>query len=301
MNTTSLWKCFVTIARCGSIAKAAKVLRQSQSTTSRQLAMLEDELGYLLFDRPDKGKGLTISCDGKRLLPKATLAMTTIELLEEAALHQFEDQPESIRLAIPDMLPKSVGAELCSALWRKWPNLEIHIYHPSIFETYRLIQQQKVDFGIVISEPYPLTNIQVEAIGRCDFGIYTHITHPVALNKNPSFNDLIPHRFFSQMASSSGVSVLEEQRLSLNMSYTQSFEQAMQLTLKGMGCTILPQAMVKNLMPHDSRLLVELPIYAVTGLLSYAIELVNLQLYPHQNIRTTLLSELIAILDKTEY
>ncbi|MDO6498675.1 LysR family transcriptional regulator [Photobacterium sanguinicancri] len=299
--TVNLWQCFVMVAQHSSISKAARALAQSQSTTSRQLAMLEDELGYLLFDRPDKGKGLSITGHGLRLLPKAKLAMSTVERLEEEALFLFDDQPDDIKIAIPDMLPKLVGAKLCARLWRKWPSLEIHIYHPSLFETYRLIQQQKIDFGIILSEPYPLMNIQFEAIGRCEFGIYTHIDHPAAAIEKPTFTALIPYRFFLPLSSHSGASVLENQKVSLNMSYTQSFEQAMLLTSESLGCAALPKAIVKQASHLVNDQLIELPIYTVPGLLTYTIELANLQLYPHQEIRAEILNELTQILKKTDY
>ena len=50
---------FVQVAELGSFTKAAKVLDYSQSTVSFQIKQLEDELGYLLFERINHTIALT--------------------------------------------------------------------------------------------------------------------------------------------------------------------------------------------------------------------------------------------------
>ncbi len=51
MNTLKEFETVIEIARCGSVSKAAKVLKISQSTLSKYLSKLESELGLELFDR----------------------------------------------------------------------------------------------------------------------------------------------------------------------------------------------------------------------------------------------------------
>ncbi len=51
MNQLKQFKCVAEIAKYGSISKAAKALNIAQSTLSKYLSKLEDELGLTLFDR----------------------------------------------------------------------------------------------------------------------------------------------------------------------------------------------------------------------------------------------------------
>ncbi len=60
---------FQAIARHGSITSAARALGYTQSAVSRQLAVLEAEIGAQLFDRLPRGVGLTEA--GESLLPHA--------------------------------------------------------------------------------------------------------------------------------------------------------------------------------------------------------------------------------------
>ena len=56
---------FLTVAREGDIAAAARELHLTQSTLSRRIKDLEGELGLRLFDR--KGARMHLTADGLRL------------------------------------------------------------------------------------------------------------------------------------------------------------------------------------------------------------------------------------------
>jgi DNA-binding transcriptional LysR family regulator len=56
---------FVTVAELGTVSKAALRLRTAQPALSRQIAALEQELGFKLFDRV--GRGLVLTGEGEQL------------------------------------------------------------------------------------------------------------------------------------------------------------------------------------------------------------------------------------------
>lgn len=60
---------FRTVARCGSVTTAARMLGFTQSAVSRQIAVLEAQTGARLFDRLPRGVALTD--EGRCLLPHA--------------------------------------------------------------------------------------------------------------------------------------------------------------------------------------------------------------------------------------
>lgn len=57
--------CFEAVARCGSFTRAAHELSLTQSAVSKQMAMLEENLGASLFDRV--GRGIRLSTEGRDL------------------------------------------------------------------------------------------------------------------------------------------------------------------------------------------------------------------------------------------
>lgn len=60
---------FLTIARTGNLTRAAEMLNLTQSTVSKQIKALEEELGVTLFERTPSG--MVLSMPGKQLVEQA--------------------------------------------------------------------------------------------------------------------------------------------------------------------------------------------------------------------------------------
>lgn len=72
---------FVTVAECGSINKAAKILYISQPHLSNIIRDLEIDIGFELFDRTNRGVALTAA--GKHFLKHSKNIINEIESLRE--------------------------------------------------------------------------------------------------------------------------------------------------------------------------------------------------------------------------
>lgn len=81
-NTQAL-RCFVTVAREGSVSRAAAALHLSQPAVSLQLKGLEESAGLLLFDRTPAGLILTEA--GAALLPHAQKSLSGMSGFKAAA------------------------------------------------------------------------------------------------------------------------------------------------------------------------------------------------------------------------
>src|SRR5690554_6327514 len=68
---------FVTTAREGQVTRAARTLHIEQPPLSRQLKLLEEELGVRLFDRT--GRGLKLTPAGERLRQMAELLLVQMD------------------------------------------------------------------------------------------------------------------------------------------------------------------------------------------------------------------------------
>lgn len=64
---------FVTVAREGSVSRAAEALNLTQPAVSHQIKRLSDEIGLTLFKRMPTG--LQITDDGAALVPNALLVL----------------------------------------------------------------------------------------------------------------------------------------------------------------------------------------------------------------------------------
>jgi LysR family transcriptional regulator, nitrogen assimilation regulatory protein len=112
---------FVRIAEDGSLTKAAGVLRIAQPALSRQIRLLEEELGISLFSRTARGMQLTEA--GEHL--RASVAGPLREL--ELALQNIRSFSSRIEGNITIGMPPNIGAILATPL-----ALRMDADHPSI-------------------------------------------------------------------------------------------------------------------------------------------------------------------------
>lgn len=76
-------RAFVTVAREGSVSRAAERLHLTQPAVSLKLKQLQDELGLKLFRR--RPQGLVLTGDGQNLLPMAEKALAGLAAFEQSA------------------------------------------------------------------------------------------------------------------------------------------------------------------------------------------------------------------------
>ena len=74
-------KYFLTVVQEESINKAADVLHITQPTLSRQLALMEEQLGVTLFNR--SSKGISLTNEGMLLRRRAEEILDLVEKTEK--------------------------------------------------------------------------------------------------------------------------------------------------------------------------------------------------------------------------
>ena len=120
-------RAFLAIADTGSITRASETLHLVQPALSRQLRMLEDELGTPLFERTPRGMELTDA--GARLVERARRALREID---GARTEIRAANPGAVRGTVDVGLLTSqselISAPLVAALKTSHPELLLRIY-----------------------------------------------------------------------------------------------------------------------------------------------------------------------------
>lgn len=101
---------FYTVAREGSVAKAAKVLHLTPQTVSGQIKLLEDVIGEPLFLRV--GRGLTLSDTGRVVQTYADEIFSVGTALAQRLQSTTEHSVRELRVGIVDSFPKLVACKL---------------------------------------------------------------------------------------------------------------------------------------------------------------------------------------------
>ncbi|GAB5468573.1 MAG: LysR family transcriptional regulator [Rhodospirillales bacterium] len=117
---SDLLRTFHAVAEAGNVTQAAALLGRTQSAISVQIRKLEETLSVRLFER--RARGVTLTDEGKRLLPVARKALQEIDRV--AAL--FADPlAGKVRVGLPDDYSETVLAPALARFASRHAQVEI--------------------------------------------------------------------------------------------------------------------------------------------------------------------------------
>jgi DNA-binding transcriptional LysR family regulator len=116
---------FVAIADAGGVRRAATRVNLSQPATSRQLHMLEAELGVLLFDRI--GRRLQLTSEGEDLLQLSRRLLNDAEAIGERARALKSGEAGVLRIGATPQLIESMMVAFLAQYRRRHPGVEVQL------------------------------------------------------------------------------------------------------------------------------------------------------------------------------
>jgi DNA-binding transcriptional LysR family regulator len=144
---TQALRCFVAIAREGSVSRAAASLHLSQPAVSLQLKGLEESAGLLLFNRTPGG--LTLTEAGAALLPHAQNALSGLSGFKAAADSLKDVLRETLRVGTvldPEFTRLGIFIKELTAS----PRVEVFLRHGMTDEVLAQIGRGELDVGFYI-------------------------------------------------------------------------------------------------------------------------------------------------------
>lgn len=160
---------FVTVAREGSVSRAADLLNLTQPAISHQLKRLAQETGLRLFDRTPTG--LTLTSDGDRLLPKAERVLAALAEFHAVATNAASGVSGKLRIGtIVDPEFIRLGG-LLGNLCRAHPNIETELSHGVSGQTMLRLKRNQIDAGFYLSAPDEIDQLDpaIHAVKLADF------------------------------------------------------------------------------------------------------------------------------------
>lgn len=142
---------FVTVAREGSVSRAADHLHLTQPAVSLKLKHLQDELDLKLFLR--KPQGLALTPDGRALLPSAEKALAAMAAFEQSARALHSTLRGRLRIGtIVDPEFIRLGAFL-HRLVERAPQLETELRQGMSGSVLEQVRDGRLDVGFFLAEP----------------------------------------------------------------------------------------------------------------------------------------------------
>ena len=182
---------FLQLARNGRLSKAAANLSVDQTTVSRRITALEEQLEVRLFDRSPRGFQLTDA--GMRLLPHAENMESNSNLISQDIAGKDASFEGTVRIATPEALGSQVIARHIHEFREEYPDISIEL----IAETRRTsLSKREADIAITLSRPQSGRMI---AWKLCDYSLRIYGSRQYLDRKSPirSKADLANHEFVS--------------------------------------------------------------------------------------------------------
>lgn len=116
---------FIHVAELGSLSKAAGRLRIAQPALSRQIRMLEEELGVRLFER--HGRGMIITEQGRDALKHAARVIAELDELKAVAAGSEASLSGHVAIGISPTVADVVSVPFVTAFRSQYPGVMVQL------------------------------------------------------------------------------------------------------------------------------------------------------------------------------
>ena len=148
MANLELYRVFYTVAKCGSLTKAAEELYISQPAVSQSVKQLENQLGISLFNRTHRGMELSAQ-GGKLIFSRVEQALRLIEEAENMIEQLNTSATGTIRIGASDMIFEYFLADKIVEYHEKFPAVKIELISDLSPRTLEALKDNRCDVCFV--------------------------------------------------------------------------------------------------------------------------------------------------------
>ncbi len=148
MANLELYRVFYTVAKCGSLTKAAEELYISQPAVSQSVKQLENQLGISLFNRTHRGMELSAQ-GGKLIFSKVEQALSLLNEAENMIEQLNISASGTIRIGASDTIFEYFLADKIVEYHEKFPAVKIELVSDVSPRTLDGLKTNKCDIAFV--------------------------------------------------------------------------------------------------------------------------------------------------------
>ena len=235
-------RAFLTVAEIGNVTRAAEVLHLVQPAVSRQLKLLEENVGAALFERERHGMVLTDA--GRSLVVYARRAMLELDRARAEIAGASKGIGGLVTLGLLPSTIDALASDLVSALAAQYPGIRVRIAMGYAGTLLRWLQSGEIDAALLYGaerspdiQATPLIKEPLWVIGPPSAKLRRNRPMPLArLAGRPIVLPSAPHGIRTLVDHACAVANLE---LTISAE-TNALSVQRRLVLGGHGLTILP-------------------------------------------------------------
>jgi len=183
---------FTEVARQESFTKASEVLYVSQSTISKLIKNLENELGVSLFHRAPKKIILTDA--GVLLFDKAIIILDTLNSIN-TELYNLAGTPRGhLKIGIPPMV-QTLFSKAIAEFNSLYPQITIDLAEDGCRKVEQQIHDGTLDVGIVVLPTRDTVDLETVPFLKDPLMLIVHAHHPLATKSIVDMGELSEESF----------------------------------------------------------------------------------------------------------
>lgn len=172
-----------------NVTEAANVLYTSQPGISKQVRLLEDELGLEIFER--NGKNLkAITPAGKKIIAIARELLVKTQAIRAIAEEYTQPDHGVLRIATTNTQARYMLPAVVEKFSKKYPNVSLHVHQGSPNQLSDALLSGEVDFVIVTEAQYLFNDVILLPCYKWNRSIVVKSDHPLAKLKHVTIEDL---------------------------------------------------------------------------------------------------------------
>ncbi len=192
-----------------NVSATAQSLYTSQPGISKQIRLLEDELGVEIFAR--SGKHLThVTPVGETIIAQAGEILRKVESIKQAA-HEFRDEKSgSLSIATTHTQARYALPGVIADFIASYPDVSLHMHQGSPMQIAEMAANGDVDFAIATEGLELFGDLVMLPCYNWNRSIVVPRTHPLASMREVSLKDVAEHPIVTYVFGFTGRSKLDE-------------------------------------------------------------------------------------------
>lgn len=243
---------FRAVVEEGAFTRAAERLHVSQSAISRQLQLLEQELGTLLVHRT--GRGVTLTSDGEVLLSTAKRVDSELQDAVSQITGARELRHGLVSLGGGMTVALYILPKLLKRFRSRYKNVEVRIATGETDLLLRLLRARQVDLAL-LTLPIVATDLEVHPVLKEEMVVVTAGQHALTRERTIDAKKLARYPMVLFESGSNTRKVLddffrEEETAVKVVMQTENVEIIKAMVAAGLGITILPYSAIAGEIRH---------------------------------------------------
>ena len=192
-----------------NITAAAQKLHTSQPGVSKQIKLLEDELGFQIFTR--EGRNLTrITPAGQQVIERAVAILKETQAIRDLATELRDQGRGSLSIGTTHTQARYVLPAVIREFRARYPQVRLNLHQGTTEQIAEMVAQDRIDCAVATGSEHLFADLTLMPCYRWHRVIVVPRNHPLATVARPSLRQLGAYPIITYTFSFSGPSSLQQ-------------------------------------------------------------------------------------------